>query len=422
MKTVRWPILAALLLLLATPPQRAYVDLYEQMVVAFREGDDAAMSAAAEGALALRPRFPAMMVNLAIARIRLGESEGALDLLQEVAEMGLAYPIEESEQFAPVAASRRFQDIVARMRANSLPAGEAEVALTLPQRDFFPEGIAFDEHSGTFFVGSVRTGSVVEIIAAGDVAPFAQLGWSVLGMKLDRPRGLLWVSISGLDQRADLDSRRRGRAGIAALALSDGRLQGEYLLPDESVERVVGDLVVSDDGHVYASDSIAGGVWVLHAGADAMTPVLPDGTLVSPQGLDMGPNGTLYVADYNGGIFRVDVESGAAERLQAPDAVSLYGIDGLYVQGDGLLAVQNGISPHRVLRVRLDAGGTAVTEAKVLLRADPRFGEPTLGAVVGDAFYLLANSPWAYFADPAQPPDIDSLPPPTVLRIGLLPR
>jgi len=419
MKSFRQLLPALLLLVVAAPQQRSYVDWYQEMAAAYQAGDNAAMARAAEGALSVRPRFPSMMVNLALARIRLGEHDAALDLLDEVAAMGLSFPIDDLDQLALLQESARFRGIAARMRANAAPQGEASVAFTLPQRDFFPEGIAADPATGAFFVASVRSGEIVRVDPEQEEPRlFARLPWSAMGMRVDRPRSLLWVAISGLEQRRDLTPDRRGRAGIAALDLDDGALLSEYLLP-AGVERVVGDLVVGSDGSVYATDSIAGGVWVLRPGTDTPAPLQPDGSLASPQGLDIGDDGMLYVADYNGGIFRVDPRVGGLRQLTAPDDVTVYGIDGLYRFGDGLLAVQNGITPHRVLHLRLDDRGLAVTGATVLLGADPRFGEPTLGVVVAGALYVIANSPWAAFSDPAAPPAPASLPMPTVLRISV---
>jgi hypothetical protein len=418
MGSFRYGIVAALLLCAAPPPQRSYVDWYQEMAAAYQAGDNAAMARAAEGALSVRPRFPSMMVNLALARIRLGEHDAALDLLDEVAAMGLSYPIDDLDQLALLQESARFRAIAARMRANAAPQGDATVAFTLPQRDFFPEGIAVDPDTGALFVSGVRRGEIVRVDAEQqEPRLFARLPWSALGMRVDRQRSLLWVAISGLAQRQDLAPDRRGRAGFAALDLDDGALLSEYLLP-AGTERVVGDLVVGADGSVYATDSIAGGVWVLRPGTDTPVPLLPDGSLASPQGLDFAA-GALYVAAYNGGILRIDPRLGSAQRLTVPDDVSVYGIDGLYAVGGGLVAVQNGITPHRVVHLSLDGRGLAISGATVLLAADPRFGEPTLGVVADGLMYMVANSPWAQFSDPAQPPDSASLPLPTVLRLQL---
>ena len=57
-----------------------------------------------------------------------------------------------------------------------------------------------------------------------------------------------------------------------------------------------------------------------------------------------------------------------------------------------LFAVQNGMRPHRVMRLSLDADGRRVTHATPLDASNPAFGLPTYGAVDGDGLYFVANS------------------------------
>jgi hypothetical protein len=103
------------------------------------------------------------------------------------------------------------------------------------------------------------------------------------------------------------------------------------------------------------------------------------------------------VSDYVGGLFRVRLSDHAIERVTAGPTVSLFGIDGLYRQGDELIAIQNGIRPNRVAAFTLGADGTSITHSRVLARNLPEFDEPTLGAVVGDEFLFVANSHWNRF-------------------------
>ncbi|HEU4539455.1 MAG TPA: hypothetical protein VFS00_35290, partial [Polyangiaceae bacterium] len=62
--------------------------------------------------------------------------------------------------------------------------------------------------------------------------------------------------------------------------------------------------------------------------------------------------------------------------------------------------------------------GRRVERVRVLAQADPRWAEPTLGVVVGGAFYYVGNSQWQAFGR-ATPPAPDSLAPPAVFKLAL---
>ena len=67
------------------------------------------------------------------------------------------------------------------------------------------------------------------------------------------------------------------------------------------------------------------------------------------------------------------------------------------------MGIQNGVNPHRVVRLRLDAGYGRIEGVSVLERKNPSFDEPTLGVVVGDELYYVANSQYGSFDEKGQP-------------------
>ena len=102
-----------------------------------------------------------------------------------------------------------------------------------------------------------------------------------------------------------------------------------------------------------------------------------------------------------------------------PDDVTLLGIDGLACYGDDLIAVQNGVRPHRVVRFVVNAAADGVERAEVLEANHPRFEEPTLGTVVGDTYFYVANSPWNRFDRDGNLPEAATLKAPVILKIEL---
>lgn len=73
----------------------------------------------------------------------------------------------------------------------------------------------------------------------------------------------------------------------------------------------------------------------------------------------------------------VSITDGSRERLTVPDSISDHGIDGLYRHDGRLIAIQNGIRPHRVVAFTLSDDGLAITGNRTLASKLPEFDEPT---------------------------------------------
>lgn len=391
-------LLAALVPLLAGAED--YAAIHGRAAAAWEAEDFEAFRAAVRDALALRPDYPPMLYNLALAESRLGHADEALALLARLAAMGLSYAADE-DAFPQLAGTPRFAGIARELLANSRPAGGGSVAYTLGgERDFLPEGLAVDPASGDVFLGSVRQARILRLDAAGGRAvPFAggdpERLWGVFGMAVDG--GRLWVATSAVPETAGLPEPIRGRAAINGYRLADGALEFHCPWPGEAV---FGD-VLPEGGAAWVTDS-AGGLYRLQADGCRWQTRVPAGVFVSPQGLAPGGEDVLLVADYRGGLFRLEAVGEAPPvRVATPPEVTTYGIDGLYRAGDWFVAVQNGLAPHRVLALKLSPARDRVLESRLLARSLPQFDEPTLGAVHGERFLLVANAAWYRYAQGA---------------------
>ena len=228
--------------------------------------------------------------------------------------------------------------------------------------------------------------------------------------------GSLWFASAAVPQ-FEYVGEERGRTGLFRLDTKSGAITRAAVLPQHAEEQVLGDLVITGDT-IYTTDSLTGAVYRYDIAADSFTTLAPPGTFGSPQGLALDASERhLYVADYIGGLYRVGVHDGGIERLVVEGPASDYGIDGLYRHRGRLIAIQNGIRPHRVTAFRLSQDGTTITDSRLLAANLPAFDEPTLGAVHGDDFYFVANSHWNRFDEDNRLPD--GLTGPIVLKLSL---
>ena len=362
-----------------------------ELVAAYQANDYDAMVVAARKALDARPGYPGALFNLALAQVLNDEAAASLRVLETLAGMGVDFGAGEMDEFAALRALPGWAAYTSRVKALYAPVGQASVALQLDDSHFVPEGIAVDD-DGNIYVGSIRKG---ELRRNADVLSRRQEHWSVFGMRLDDVGGL-WFASAAVAQMSDV-GEDEGKTGLFRLDTETGEVVHSALLPERDHEQLLGDLVIHDNV-IFSTDSLGAAVYRYDIGSDEFTAIVEPGDMGSPQGLvlDEGKE-HLYVADYIGGLHRISLDDGTRVRIALPEFVTDYGIDGLYRHEHELIAIQNGIRPHRVTAFRLSDDGLSIVSARTLLSNHVAFDEPTLGVVRGDDFYLVANSHWNRF-------------------------
>ena len=399
-----------------------YAQSRANMVDAYRSGDFARMVVFADQALQARPGFPGALFNLALAQALANDPATALATLNRLADIQVDPGALEMEEFSALAKLPGWPDYLGRVQELRQPVGKPDIAFELDQGDFIPEGIALAD-DGTAYLGSIRHGSLLRLTGNDSAelisTPSSSGHWSVMGMHLDA-QGQLWLASSALAQLQGLATEDAGQSGLFRLNPDTGEVTHRAVLPADGREHVLGDLAIADSGRLYTTDSLTGMVYEYRTGTGKFTPLVDEGTFQSPQGLVLDASGeNLYLADYNHGIYRLGLASGKVDKLVTPGDVSPHGVDGLYRHGKDLIAIQNGIRPHRVVRWRLDDSGLKILSAQILAMNLPEFDEPTLGAIYRDRFYFVANSHWNRFTrDNSLPGDLRG---PVILRVPLDP-
>jgi DNA-binding beta-propeller fold protein YncE len=183
-----------------------------------------------------------------------------------------------------------------------------------------------------------------------------------------------------------------GKAGVFKFRLADGKLVGKYLLTPDKEPRTLSSIAVGKNGEIFAADGVRNLIYRLDGGALKL--MVENPKLTSVRGLAVSGDGkSLYFADYQLGVFGVDLAAGKAFDLDySPETLVLGGIDGLYWYDGALVVIENGMSPKRVMRLKLDTDGRKVLKAMPLDVANAAFGLPTYGTTDGDSLYFVANS------------------------------
>ena len=400
---------------------RSFREHYAALKAAARGGDVARQLREADATFALAPDVPMVIYLRAAAQATNAQHEAALVSLASLADTGLAINIGASPAFVALQSDPRFEALLRRFAANGAGRGVVDLAFTaagLPT-DFVPESIVRDEANRRWLLGSVRharidavddRGGAYDLVAERSGGLFSALGMRLVG-------DTLWVASVGLAETAGIVKDDIGRSGLFEIDARSGAVRRSWLLPADDQPHALGDvLLVGSD--VYTSDSIGGGVYRLDAERLALEPVVAPGLLLSPQGM-AEHRGDLVVADYPSGLWRIDVATGAMRKLRASSSVALTGIDGLYAHDGDLIAIQNGTTPKRILRIQLDGSGDAIARVEVLAQNLFGWGEPSLATIHDGALYYIANSQWDRFDANGQLPPIDQLEAPRIMRLPL---
>lgn len=400
------------------PVPKAQV-FYQQAMQAYQQQDFATCVQHMKEVIRLRPNHPSLLYVLAKAFLLNNQQDEALHWLEHVAAMGTVFTITADDSFRTVSDTARLRRICSTIETNALPIANSTRAFTLTEKDFIPEGIACDMRTKAFFVGSVYKRKIVRVVGGKEEEFISQLDglWSVFGICIDTTRNALWVCTAAVPQTAGVDTSEIGRSELLCFDLSTRKKLYSYTV---SGAHIFGDLALSPQGDVYVSDTKTNAVYILPAGGSQLQEYIAPGVFSSPQGLVCTPDGgTLFVADYSRGIARISIAQRTVAFLPYPDNATLLGIDGLCLYGDRLVAVQNGMKPQRVIALTLHTDLDSITQVQVLEANNDSFDEPTLGVVVGDMLYYVANSQWSAFGKDGTLADVGHLAQPLLLALPL---
>jgi sugar lactone lactonase YvrE len=368
----------------------------------------------------MRPSHPVVLFNLAGAYSLNNREAEASATLQRLAAMQVWFDVDAEHDFDAVREAKSFQKAAEEVRkARSATSSTSRVAFTLPEKDLITEGITRDPKSGAFFVSSVHRKKILRIAKDGAVSTWLDLSEGhrgISGMGIDASRRLLYAASSASERVDGFAKEHDGDTAVLQIDLDQAKVIRE-LHPPAGVRTFFDDLTVGRDGTLYVSDS-TGAVYRKRADANDLETFIAKGTIRSPQGLGLTPDQQrLYVADYGGPIAIVQTASGEVTKLKMPDDFPAMGIDGLATDGKSLMVVQNGVEPHRVARLWLSRDGRSVTRWRIVDRNQPLMDEPTIGIISGRDYYWIGASQGNKFD--ANPQQLDKLHEAVVYRFKL---
>ena len=367
------------------------------------------------------PSHPKYILGLASLSAALHDTAGAARWLERYAAFGLSTRIDDDDDFRPLLGAAVIARAAAQLDRNRRPLVRSKPVYRVGPADFFPEGIACRAETRICYLGSVRFAKIVRVDRAGRSSDLVAAGVSglaaPLGLALSADGATLWASSVPLPYTVGDDASAVRYPAVLAFATSTGELLRRCVPPADSIPASPGDLLVARNGDVFVSDSRRGIIYRVPPAGDTLEVFASSPLLRSPQGIAESADGALlYVADYSSGLVAVSRADRTVRLMGLPAWATTVGVDGMVRSGDALIGIQNGVTPARVIRMRL-AGPDTIGSVTVLDRNLPTADQPTSGTLMNDEFWYIADSQWDDYTDAGALRPGVRLRPPVVLRL-----
>ncbi len=399
-----------------TKDEPQLVQIFNRASEAAEQEDWIAARDACLTGLDLDPNVPALQLYAARTEARLGNETACRAHLEAALRLGATSDLAADDDYAEILKRPGFQDLAARLLANSDPQPPAEVFHRFADDELWPEGIAVDTATGDVYVGSIERHTIFRITPEGSAE---ELGASsedglqeVLGIWVDSHRRTLWAATGEGAYAEPLDGPPRTNE-LVRYDLEDGRLVQRYPIPDDEL-RLLNDVVVGPDGTAWATETLRGELYRVRPDGDLeLWRRFPE--LVYLNGIATSGDGrTLYLGHY-GGLSAISVDDGVLSPVRGTD-MALGMVDGLSWVDDQLVMVQN--SRHvnfRVVRVDLTEGGRQARGLEVLECGLPEGLIPYTCAVHDGTVFVVAAADFALMDEEGTPPA------PAVVSLPLVP-
>jgi hypothetical protein len=381
---------------------------------AFRAGDFVTALAKMEEALKHRPGNTALLANVIYLAAETGDLARAEEAAIEFAGQGLAPAGPYQAKLKEKLPATKWAEISAMFEEVMVSKGSADLVTELTTDAKLVEGIAYSSDD-TLFAATVVSGNIFRL-ENGIQSLFIDgkpLGMaSFFGIKYAPKHNSIFATYARVNQTPNV-SAGDGHTGVAEFDAASGALKHNWQLDGSTANHQIADIEITPSGRVFVSD--AAGKAVYEIKGDTLTKSRDLPFSISPQGL-AELEGTLYLADYGRGIWRLSLYDETVKLLPAPKGVNLLGVDGLTNHNGKLYAIQNGANPHRVLEIAINDTGE-IEYVNVLVQALDGFDEPTLGVSRPDGFYFVASSQWPKFGEGGAVQEGITLNPTKIMRL-----
>jgi len=340
--------------------------------------------------LKIVPNHP--VINYLTARLnaKLGNNKIALDQLNRAIELGYTTKLPfhkinhlNDSAFFHLRDDKEFSSVIESLKKAEEHVHNSEIAFHVDDKKLTTEGITYDPIEKVFYMGSMTKNKIVKVDTLGNSTDFTQSKQDgldkVLGIHVDPIRRTLWAC-----------SVSEESTGVYKFNLNSGKLIKKYLLSSDSKKHAFNDLVIHLNGDVYITDPPSSSIYMISMLSDSLELYLNSKSFFSLNGITISDdNRDILVADFDIGIYTIEINSKHITLLAEGKVFSSFGIDGMYAKGNKIYAVQIGL--NQISEFTFNSSAKYLEKCEIIERNTPELIGPTTGVIVDNYFYYITD-------------------------------
>jgi SMP-30/Gluconolactonase/LRE-like region len=272
------------------------------------------------------------------------------------------------------------------------PGGLAQpgIAITIKEKDLFPEGIAYDPVKNKFYISSILKNKIVEVKdgeAKDFIAESAEGFMGGAGLQVDVKRRILWACSGNI-------KGNKYRTGIFAWDLKTKTLLKKIIFAEDTVATFFNDLTIAPIGDVYITNTAEGAIYKWGNGMEKPEKINLAEKLLYPNGIVLLPDTSLIVATAKG-LTAISLNERQSYQLGMPDTSVSRGLDGIVYYKNSIIGVFNGTFSKKefsIVQYHLSKDKKRIIKTDTLEKGNPYFDVPTTAVLNGKNLYVIANS------------------------------
>jgi sugar lactone lactonase YvrE len=277
--------------------------------------------------------------------------------------------------------------------------GAFPAQITLNERAFYPEGIAYSQKQDQIFVGSFFKGKVATLDTDGALTTFVEDDSlvSVVGLAVDEANG--WLVVTNSDIGRAERSQQATAFQLAQLLIYEldtgDHVRTVDLAQVYAGAQFVNDVITDGNGTIYATNSASPVIYKVDSAGNPSV-LVEDDALGPPQPDAFGMNGIEYHDDgfllvsHGADLYKVPLDS-PSNFSKIVVSGALNAIDGLLLTDrETLVVVSNNLAglPYEeaIYQLRSDDGWASATIQSTFSELEDKM--PTTAALVGTDVYV----------------------------------